>query len=127
MLAKAFMVGVSPESLGTSRDAPSSSVIFRVLTSLELRICDVRPTTLVLKGSSDLTTLDSAFSQLFSSYSLEIDLLDATHVCNDLTHALCYLMGSPCLQSCNRIAPKPQCDGTVTIVEGEYRFFTLVI
>ena len=36
-------------------------------------------------------------------------------------------MGSPCLQSCNRIAPKPQCDGTVTIVEGEYRFFTLVI
>ena len=36
-------------------------------------------------------------------------------------------MGYPCLQSCNRIAPKPQCDGTVTIVEGEYRFFTLVI
>ena len=40
---------------------------------------------------------------MFSSYSLEIDLLDATHVCNDLTHALCYLMGSPCLRSCDRI------------------------
>ena len=41
---------------------------------------------------------------MFSSLSsLEIDLLDATHVCNDLTHALCYLMGSPCLRSCDRI------------------------
>ena len=55
----------SPDSLGTSQDAPSSSVMFRVLTSLELRICDVRPTTLVLKGSSDLTTLDSTFFSCF--------------------------------------------------------------
>ena len=70
MLAKAFMVAVSPDSLGTSRDAPSSSVMFRVLTSLELRICDVRPTTLVLKGLSDLTTLDSTFFSCFLLYLL---------------------------------------------------------
>ena len=105
MLAKAFMVGISPASLETSRDAPSISAIFRVLTSLGLRICNVGPTTLVLKRLCDLTTLDSTFFFSVVSFlsSIEIDLLVATHVCNDLTHALCYLMGSPYLRSCDRI------------------------
>ena len=56
MLAKVFIVCVSPDSLGKSRDAPSSSVIFLVLTSLELCVCIVGPATLVLKGLCDLTT-----------------------------------------------------------------------
>ena len=61
-------------------------------------------TTLVLKRLCDLTTLDSTFFSVVSFLSsIEIDLLDATHVCNDLTHALCHLMGSPCLRSCDRI------------------------
>ena len=68
MLAKVFIVRVSPDSLGTSRDAPSSSVIFLVLTSLELCVCIVGPTTLVLKGLCDLTTGASTFFHLFSSY-----------------------------------------------------------
>ena len=42
--------------------------------------------------------LDSTFFSCFLLYLfVEIDLLYATHVCNDLMHVLCYLMGSPCL------------------------------
>ena len=43
------------------------------------------------------------------------------HVCNVLTHALCYLMGSPCLRSCDRTlvfrTPRDELYDVVTLVQ----------